>query len=135
MAALIERFGEGPVALGLLALGLLALLQPVFAWADRARWTKVQARVTDIPARRSLASGKWSVEVAFDAPAGQRLTTRVPVNIARHPLVRGDRIEIMHHPRTPSRTALTRVEGASAGVGVALFCFLGALALLRGASD
>ncbi|MCL5777348.1 DUF3592 domain-containing protein [Limibaculum sp. FT325] len=132
MSGLIARFGEGPVAAALLALALVAALQPVLAWFARARWPKVGARVTDIPTRRSLASGKWSVEVVFTAPDGREVTTRVPVNIARRPLKRGDRIEIMHHPRTHTRTALTRLEGASAGFGLAGLCLIGALALLHG---
>lgn len=132
MNALIERLGEGPVALILLVVAAVGVLQPILSWFDRARWPRVQARVVEVPARRSLASGKWSVAVTFTAPDGSTIHTVVPVNITRHPLKRGDLVEIMHHPRTPRRTAFTRLEGASAGFGLAALCLLGAVALLRG---
>ncbi|MBK0398937.1 DUF3592 domain-containing protein [Limibaculum sp. M0105] len=135
MSGLVERFGEGPVALVLLALAIVSFLQPILAWVARGRWPRVQARVVDVPTRRSLASGKWSVAIAFTAPDGSNIETHVPVNIARHPLKRGDFIEIMHHPHTPTRTALTKFEGASAGFGVAALCLIGAVALLRGSAE
>jgi hypothetical protein len=73
--------------------------------------------------------------VEFTTPEGRTVTTRVPVNLVRQPLKLGDRVEIMHHPRFPGRTAINRTQGASTGLGIGLFFLLGAIAIFRGVSE
>lgn len=130
MKAVIESIGTTASATLMAVLGLILLAVPVYAWLDRRAWTRAEARVIDIPQRRSLASSTWAVLMEYEAGGTTRRTT-LGVNIQKRPLARGDRIEILHHPKNPDRTALGYGDGWSTWVMAAGLMFLFAFVTLQ----
>lgn len=134
LAGLADLLGRGPAAglLGLLALALVAL--PVVTWARRGRWRRLDARVEAVAPRRSLATGAWTVEIAYEAGHGTGSERRasVPVNLQRHPLSPGDRLAVLVDPDRPGRVASSRWQGAATPWMIAPLVALAAFGLLRG---
>ncbi|MEO0819854.1 MAG: DUF3592 domain-containing protein [Pseudomonadota bacterium] len=129
MEAVLALIGR-PAATGLcLAAAALALAWPALTWRARGRWRRVEARVTVVAQRRSLAGTTWPVGIAYEADGPREAV--VQVDLVRQPLSPGDRLAVLCDPAAPDRVAMTRWQGASTPLMTAGLLVMAALVLTR----
>ncbi|MEM6973666.1 MAG: hypothetical protein AAF577_12755 [Pseudomonadota bacterium] len=133
---MIDRFTAfvGPTVAIVIILGaaLLTALYPVWTWHQRAKWHRVEGKVTAIASRRTLAANTWAIGVTLP-PVGdaEPVTAVVQVNLVKRPLSLGDTLSVLRHPQWPGRVAMDRWQGAGTPLMLAPLIALGALAVIR----
>ncbi|MEL6267308.1 MAG: DUF3592 domain-containing protein [Pseudomonadota bacterium] len=134
---LVALVGQGAAVGVILAAAAGVASIPLWTWHARGQWPRVEARVTAIAQRRTLASNTWAVGIAF-TPEGtapdtdtREIEATVQVNLVRRPLALGDHLTVMHHPAYPARTAMTRWQGAGTPLMLAPLIALAAAAAVR----